>query len=191
MAPLTNARPGIVCLAFSIGLATLVVAAPARPAPPSEHEVKAAYLFNFASFVQWPPTAFGGPDSPLTICLLGPDPFGPLLDATLADEKVEGRSLVARRLTSLREAERCQIVFVPAVEQRQLPALLALLDARPALTVGESDGFARDGGMIGFVLQNDTVRFEVNSAAVERAGLKMSAHLLKLARLVDGEPRDR
>ena len=175
----------LLCVALLAGLAMLLVRAPVSGAPPSEHAVKAAYLFNFANFVQWPTDAFPAPDAPLNICLLGADPFGPLLDATLADEKIEGRPLVARRLGSVRDVESCQIVFVPAVEKRQLPALLATLDARPALTVGESEGFAREGGMIGFVLQNETVRFEVNATAVEHAGLKMSAHLLNLARLVE------
>ncbi len=178
-------------MVFLVGLATLLRCPPVSGAPPSEHAVKAAYLFNFANFVQWPAQAFPGPEAPLSVCLLGADPFGPVLDATLADEKIDGHRLVARRLANLRDVGDCQIVFVPEVEARQLPALLATLEARPALTVGESDGFARAGGMIGFVLQHDTVRFEVNAGAVEHAGLKMSAHLLNLAHLVGSGPTSR
>ncbi len=144
-----------------------------------EYQVKAAYLFNFTKFVEWPAAAL--PDGePLTICVAGENPFGPTLDATIRGESVNGRPLQAR---AAQPPAGCHVVFVP----RGVDAAAALRPFRslPALTVGESDGFLRRGGMINFVIDDGRVRFEINQEAAERAHVRISSRLLRLARPID------
>jgi hypothetical protein len=143
-----------------------------------EYQVKAAYLFNFVKFVDWPARAQAGP---ITICVIGRNPFGSALDDTVRGEAVNGRSIVAR--TAAEVDARCHVVFVP----QGVATAGALRAARmsPMVTVGESNNFIRDGGIINFVLDNGTVRFEINQQAASRVGIQISSRLLRLAR-----PRD-
>lgn len=174
--------------------ALAAIAAPASPAPPaaSEYEVKAEFLHRFAQFVTWPPEAFapaeGAPpaadDAPLTIGVLGSDPFGAVLDAAVAEARVGGRRFAVRRFKTLAELQPCHILFVAASEEPRLPAVLERLRETPTLTVGESRRFARRGGVIGFVLVENRLRFEISATAAERARLKVSSQLLRLAAAV-------
>jgi len=162
--------------------------APVRPvaAPPTEYEVKAAFLYNFARFVEWPPEAFRDPADPFVIAVLGRDPFGPVLDETMAGKTVAGRRIEVRRATRVEDVRDAQMVFISSSERANMPAILKALDRPGVLTVGESDGFAERGGAINFVLQARKVRFQINPARAEEARLKMSSQLLKLATLVSG-----
>jgi hypothetical protein len=160
-------------------------------APPTGPEVEAVYLFNFASFVEWPASAFEGTGAPFGICVLGEDPFGHVLDDTLAGETVAGRRLVARRIARAPEATGCHILFVAAAEARRTADILHALDGRPILTVSEVEAFTRQGGMVTFVMEHGRVRFQVNVDAVTRSGLVMSSQLLRLARTVDGAEESR
>jgi hypothetical protein len=149
-----------------------------------EYQVKAAYLLNFTRYVEWPAQSFDAPDAPLTICVLGPDPFGTVLDQTVLGRTTQGRPVSIRRIRTEREAQSCHLVFVSQETwrtQRDLPRSLRRLGV---LTVGESDEFAQDGGVIGFVIQNETVRFVVNDDARDRAGLRISSRMLSLAAAV-------
>jgi hypothetical protein len=161
---------------------------------PLEYEVKAVYLYNFGRFVQWPaPNPAGTPsgtstatpavaaDDSFTICVLGRDPFGPVLDATLAGEVIDGRKLVAKRITSTRDATHCRIVFISSSEAFRIKEMLNSLEKSNALTVSEMPDFINSGGMIQFVLKDNKVRFEVNLIAAEKAGLTISSQLLKVA----------
>lgn len=150
----------------------------------SEYAVKAAYLFNFARFVTWPAGAFPEPATPLTICILGADPFGTVLDGMLADETVEGRKLAARRLGTPQQLDGCQILFVNAAGRDH--EVLAAVAERPILTVGDAEAFALDGGMVGFRIDQSTVRLTVNPDALRRSGLTMSSQVMRLARIVPG-----
>jgi hypothetical protein len=164
-------------------LACTLLAPATTHAAPTGSEVKAAYLFNFASFVEWPPAAFGSSSEPLAVCVFGDDPFGRVLDDTLAGERVAGRPLAARRIGRPAEAAGCQIVFVGTVDGRQTAEILRALDGRPTLTVGDTEDFTRQGGMVTFVMEGARVRFRVNPSAVARSGLVMSSQLLRLARV--------
>jgi hypothetical protein len=145
---------------------------------PLEYRVKAAYLFNFTRFIDWPATATGGGSS-FAICLAGRNPFGPTLSATLVGELAAGLPMTAR-VVSAPQASSCHVLFVP----RDVAAApyLRRIGAAPVLTVGESPSFLTQGGAINFVLDGGRVRFEINQAAAERAQLKVSSRLLQLGR---------
>ncbi len=151
---------------------------------PNEYQVKAAYLYNFGRFVQWPAKGAANNDSTFTICVLGQDPFGPVLDSTLAGESIEGRPVVTRRLSKPQEAADCRILFINSTEQKHLREILVALDSEAVLTVSDMPDFSRRGGMIQFVLEGERVRFEVNLASAENARLTLSSELLKVATTV-------
>lgn len=150
--------------------------------PQLEYQVKAAFLFNFAKFVEWPPPV-DAVNEPFTICLLG-DPFGPILDNTVRNENLDGRPLAIRRLTSADDPRQCQILFFRASETDDAPDILRTLDNAPVLTVGENANFIAVGGMIRFVQTGRRIRFEINPDAAERASLKISSRLLRVADIV-------
>lgn len=152
-----------------------------------EYRVKAAFLYNFAKFVEWPAGEFKGPDDPVTICVLGRGPLGPLLEQAVSGKQIEGHPLVAREITETRDAAVCQILFVAAGEKKRLPAILDQLKAGSVLTVGETQNFATGGGVINFKLEDGKVRLEVNLHAAERAKLRISSKLLSLAKIVKDE----
>ena len=150
---------------------------------PTEFEVKAAYLFNFAKFVKWPSSIESENDT-FPMCVLGSDPFGPVLDSTVAGEKIGGRTVIVRRISSASEAAKCRILFVSSAEQSRLGSIMAAVSRMPVLTVSDIDGFVDRQGVIEFVMDHDRVRFEVNLAAAEKAGLTLSSELLKVATAV-------
>lgn len=157
---------------------------------PTEYEVKAAFLYNFARFVAWPDSAFADKESPLVIGVMEPDPFGAVLDRTIFDKRAQGRRIEVRRFKRLEDVQGCHMLFVSPSSYLQWPALLAHLGTAPVLTVGEGDGFCESGGIINFVLQQNHVRFEINPDAANRADLAISSRLLKLAQLVKDAPRE-
>ncbi len=143
-----------------------------------EYEIKAAYLYNFIKYVDWP--SYG---DNITIGVLGGNPFGTAL-APLNGKVVKGRRLLIKELDSLREAQKCQIIFVSSSEKQRLQEIFENLKFARVLTVGETEGFATSGGMINFVEENNKVHFEINADAARRTGLTISSELLKLAKLV-------
>jgi len=152
---------------------------------PSEYQLKAAYLFNFAKFVEWPPEAFPEPTAPFTIGILGEDPFDEDLERTVKGKAVAGRRLVIRHVKALAELKSCHIVFISRSESRKTGRwreIFKALGAACALTVSEADGFVEAGGMINFVTEGTRVRFQINDPAARRAGLKISSKLLNLAK---------
>jgi hypothetical protein len=146
-----------------------------------EYQSKAAFLFNFAKFVEWPAGAFKNPDEPIQICLLGQNPFGSLLQDTVRDKVVANRTFVVREIPNSSQAGQCHILFVASSEQRRMRAQLEELKDRSILTVGESDGFLSSGGMINLKLEGGRLRLEINVAAADRAKLQVSSKLLHLA----------
>jgi hypothetical protein len=155
----------------------------------SEYQVKAAFLFHFAQFVDWPAEAFKGADSPLTYCTLGEDPFHGALDATLNGKTVGARAFRVRHFKQVQELQECQVLFVGAGEKKAVLSALDVAKRGPVLTVGEAEHFVQDGGMIEFFLEDNKVRFNINLDAAERAKLKISARLLALAKTVIGGPK--
>jgi hypothetical protein len=161
----------------------------AQAVPPGEYQLKAAFLFNFAKFIDWPPASFANPQSPFTICILGADPFGRAMDDALQGKMIGDRPVAVERVRDLAEARHCQMVFISSLEKRQLREILDGLRGTSALVVGETDGFAAAGGVIQFALEENRVRFLINTDAAGRAGLKVSSKLLSLARVVHDSPK--
>jgi YfiR/HmsC-like len=155
----------------------------------SEYAVKAAFLFHFAQFVEWPPTAFKDANAPLTFCTLGEDEFHGALDESINGKTIENRPLRVQHLKQLQELGDCQVIFLGADNKKRIPALLSSLKDSPVLTVGETEHFAQEGGMIGLSLEENKIRFEINLGSVEHARLKLSARLLALAKTVLGGSR--
>jgi hypothetical protein len=148
-----------------------------------EYEVKAAFLLNFAKFVEWPSTAFADSDSPVAICILGKDPFGRTIDDLVQGEAANGRKLIVRRMSQLPAAKACQVVFAEEPAKEVTKTLNGL--GRGVLTVGEGGSFLRNGGIIAFTIENRRVRFDINQTAAERAELKLSSKLLSVARSIE------
>lgn len=149
----------------------------------SENQVKVAYLYNFTKFVEWPSTSFRDKESPFNLCLLGRDPFEQLL-SILTKKTVRGRALSLRYLRHLGEIEGCHLLFIAQAEDHGLSALFNHMDGKPILTVGDVSGFAQQGGMVNFVREQDVLRFEINLRSVRRVGLKMSATMVQIGRIV-------
>jgi hypothetical protein len=150
-----------------------------------EYEIKAAFLYNFAAFVEWPRGAFAEESSPLVVCVVGADPFGATLDKTLQGKTAQGRALVIRRVAAAKEAKGSHIVFLPSSEAENLAALTAAVVGTSALIVAESEGLARKGASFNFILEDSRVKLEVNVGTAEKAGLRLGSKLLKIARRVD------
>lgn len=157
----------------------------AEPPVAGEYQVKAAFLFNFARYVEWPPEAFPATGEPFVVTVLGEDPFGEALDAALKGRTIRDRRLAVRRVARMEDVGQSQILFIAESEGEELPRILRRLDAAPTLTIGETPHFAEQGGMIRFRKERDRVGFEINLASTERARLKISSQLLKLARIVN------
>lgn len=175
-------------LASDPGTAPRAGVEPDDAPPPLELQVKAAFLYNFAKFANWPGGTFRGPDSPLVIGVVGGDPFREALERGVAGKTVGGRPFAVRRVRDPVTDPGSHILFVAAGESRRLPRLLEQLGDAPVLLVGETPGFASDGGVINFFIEENRVRFEVNLTAAERARLRLSSKLLSLARLVGERP---
>src|SRR2546425_4112402 len=141
---------------------------PAAAGGPSEYEVKAAFLYNFARFVEWPLDARGG-DRTFVVTVLGRDPFGSVLDDTLRGKKIDDKRVVVRRVSRPEDVGRSHIVFISDSEKDRLPAILKSLDGAPVLTVGDMNQFAERGGVIRFKVDQDRIRLEINVAAAQRS----------------------
>jgi hypothetical protein len=154
---------------------------------PRDVDVKAAYLLNFGRFATWPPSA-----SPIAnefpVCVIGRDPFGASLDATVAGEAIDGKGVVAKRVRAPQEAAGCRILFVGDSEDKQLAAILDVASRAAVLTISDLPGFVDRGGMIQFVMRDRRIRFMVNADAADRAGLTLSSELLRVATDVKREP---
>ena len=152
----------------------------------SEAQVKAVFLFNFAQFVDWPPEAVPDSQAPLVIGILGADPFGDFLDATVRGERRGARPFAVQRYQRVEDITRCDILFISrsggggdAPEE-----ILARLKSRPILTVTDADRFAERGGMIRFVTDRSRIRLQINPAAAEAAHLTISSKLLRVAEVI-------
>jgi YfiR/HmsC-like len=194
---LTSLALGALLLQMSVSAATLR----------SKYETKAGYLLNFAEFIEWPAGAFSNARSPIILGVVGKDPFGPELDK-LQGKTVNGRTLEIRRFKGalefrgeetpgrrqddlpakqakkLAEMKSCHILFITSSEKNFLPQTLKPFRGASVLTVGETDSFAREGGMITFVDSENNVQLEINLAAAEQARLKISSKLLSLAKVI-------
>ena len=152
----------------------------------TEYQIKAAYIYNFAKFVDWPSKAFPNANSPIIIGVLGEDPFGDALEQAVKDKTVNGRKLQVKRFDNVRNVEHCHILFISASEKMRLSKALERAKGLNVLTVSDIGGFARRGGIIGFTTERNKVGFEINVDAAKKAELTVSSQLLKLAKVVGG-----
>lgn len=148
----------------------------------SESQLKAAFLYNFVKFVEWPPQSFADGDTPLVIGVMGDERVADALDQICKGRNVGGRKLVCRRLSRDGNLEGCHILFMATAERRHVAGILARLGDSSVLTVGDAEGFVSNGGMIGFVMQKSKIAFEVNAGVAKKKRLKISSQLLKLAK---------
>lgn len=175
----------VCCAVLSIGTAR------SQERASVEYKIKAAYLLNFAKFVEWPTNKFATRTTPIKVGVLGKDPFGADLERTMAGRAIDGRKFEIVRVDEADDARSCHIVFVSSSERRSFAKIVETLHKNNVLTVGEHDQFVQQGGVIRFYLYDDarrsevTVRFEINGAAAERAGLHISSKLMQIAKPPD------
>lgn len=149
----------------------------------NEYRLKAAFIYNFAQFTQWPDGAFSAPDAPLVIAVLGKNPFGSMLEDTVKGKKIGQHAVTVKLAKSVDEARDAQVLFVATSEEEHFDEILTALKKSPILTVAESPKFQPAGGIIQLLLEDDKVRFSVSPDAADAAGLKISSKLLKLAKI--------
>ena len=148
-------------------------------------EVKAVFLVNFLSFADWPPAKLGPPGTKLTVAVLGDPSFAALVERVAAGRTVNGRAIAVQAIDSPEHAAAAHLVFIASSQARRLPAVLRAVADGTVLTVGDTDGFAQEGVAINLYTFDNRVRIEVNSTAAARAGVKLSANLMRLARIVE------
>jgi hypothetical protein len=166
-------------LVLAVILAT-VSCARAQTSDETEMKLKAAFVLKFTLYIEWPENAFASPTNAIIFGVLGRDPFGKNLDATMQGQAVDKHPVVVKRGRTLAELGDCHVLFVSASERDRLRALWPRLQDKPILTVSDMDGFMASGGMIGLKRKQGAMRFDINRRAAEAAGLKISSRLLKL-----------
>jgi hypothetical protein len=152
----------------------------ARGQAVSEYQVKAAYLYNFAKFVDWPAESFTSPTAPIRLCVLNDRPFQTRLEQIVNGKNIIGRPVLAIPVQTGEESRDCQVLFISSSQQPR--HIFDLLQGASILTVGETTGFLEEGGIINFVIQGDQVHFQVNHKTATKARLRMSSRLLSLAK---------
>lgn len=179
-------RPSVTRLKATLlaALIGMTCGSPSFAQGPTEHQVKAAFVFNFTKFVEWPAPAFRSSPNTINICLIGEDLFGKVLDETVKGQIVGGRGFAVRRLTQIPRDDSCQVAFLGGMDKRSAEQILAPIKSLPILTVVDNEDSGDPGAMIGFVVDDNKVRFNVNLDIAERAGVKLSSKLLKLAKQV-------
>jgi hypothetical protein len=149
-----------------------------------EYQLKAAFLYNFTQFVEWPEGSLPE-DTPFVIGILGKDPFGNYLDELVDGEKVNGHPLIVQRFTSVDEIKTCHILFINVSDKSQLQAILKNLKSNNVLTVGDATHFSKNGGIVRFYTEDNKTRIHINLEAAKQADLTISSKLLRLAGIVD------
>ena len=155
----------------------------ANEVKPTEYQAKAAFIYNFLQFVDWPAKPIKAPEPALNLCILGVDPFGGAFE-TYQGETVLGRKLFIRQIHTIHELKDCQALFICPSEKGRAAQIAKQVVSQGILTIGDSDGLAYQGVMINFYLDRSKVRFEINIDAARRAGLTISSYLLRLARII-------
>ena len=179
------------CILCSLLFAFLAGTATAEPAladidheDTNEYEIKAAFLYSFLHYVEWPETSFSDDSSPIILGVLGKDPFGPILDRMAETEKINNRELVIKRFEHIDAVGSIHALFIASSKQERLSDVLKGLGDRPVLTAGDTEEFAALGVIINFIIDQKKIRFEINTGAVKKADLKISSKLLKLAKKI-------
>jgi len=168
-----------------LALLLVVAFAPlgATPPSPNEYALKAVFLYNFCRFIDWPDSSFTSRDEPLVIGIVGPDPFGGLLDEAIAGETYHGRPIRLAHFAGPRQVRPCQLLFVSEANAGQVDQILAAVAGWNVVTVGETESFLDRGGMISLVAEQNRVRLRINSAALRTKQLNVSSKLLQVAEI--------
>lgn len=153
-----------------------------------EYDLKAVFLYQFAHFVEWPARTFRDERTPITIGILGEDPFGGGLDEIVANEAVGGRKLVVRRYQTVEQADSCHVLFISASEAGRMVSILTRLKGRSVLTVGDTKDFVAQDGIVGFMVARNRLKLRINLGAADTAGLTISSKLLRQAEIVRKGP---
>jgi hypothetical protein len=156
----------------------------AQTEPSREYQIKAVFLFNFAQFVEWPPAAFAGANTPIVIGVLGENPFGAYLDETVRNERVNNRPLEVQRYLRVDEIKTCHVLFISRSESHRLEQILVSLKDRSILIVGDGDDFVQRGGVIRLASAQNRIRLIINVEAAKAANLTISSKLLRSADVV-------
>jgi hypothetical protein len=155
----------------------------AQKPPSQEYQLKAAFLFNFTQFVEWPANIFSSAKAPIVIGILGEDPFGSYLDEIVSGEEINGHPLVVQRYHSTEEIKTCHILFINLPKVIKQEQILSTLKGKSILSVGEATNFIKEGGMIKFSMVDNKIHFQINPEAAKEAGLTISSKLLRLAEI--------
>lgn len=183
-------RRASIALFTLVAMLSLHVASAAAQSTASEYEVKAAFLFNFVKYVEWPPKSLPEKDTPYIIGVLGDDPFFDAkalvnyLDVAVKDKAINNRKLVIQRASRISNLKDCHLVFIARSERNRLKEIVALCQANNILTVSEIEEFCAQNGIINFFAQGGKVRFEINPDAAEQSSLRVSSKLLNVAKIV-------
>ena len=161
--------------------------AEADPQAATENSVKSAFLYKFTHFVDWPPETMGEAGDPFPMCVMGRDELADVLEQDVDGRTARNRPIVVRRIESVEETQGCHLLFIGWLKLEKIERILGALGRKSILTVGDVKGFAQRGGMINLTKDGKRLRFEVNRRAAERAGIRFSSQLLKLAVLVDND----
>jgi hypothetical protein len=178
-----SARLGRWC-SVGVALLTLVTPAAVNGRALSEYDVKAAFLLNFAKFVEWPAASLADSNAPIVIGIVGDDPFSEILPQLVVGQTTRGRRLAIRHYDADGDFADCHLLFLSRSVAAQTGDILRRLQSRPVLTVSEKDDFVRQGGIIGFALVDKSVRFDINAKAAEQVKIVISSKLLAVARSV-------
>jgi hypothetical protein len=150
----------------------------------NEYHIKAAYLYNLTKFVEWPPQVFPNAADPIVICVLGQSPIGDELAEAVKGERIDGRQLIVRPIPAVEQASRCHLLFIASDNRKHARSILEEVKTAGLLTVGETNGFLEEGGVVNFKLEGNKVLIEINMNAAERQKLRISSKLLSLVRVV-------
>lgn len=172
----------VACILLAAGLVHVQASAAGSP---SANDVQAAYLFNFVRFVEWPSTSFDSDSAPVKICVLGASSFTKVAKASINGRSVGDREVVVVLKDSVLSSRGCHILYVDPSRRGDEGEVLATFGKRSVLTVSETDGFAKRGGVANFVTIEDKIRFVINKKAADAAGLKISSRLLRIAQVVE------
>lgn len=151
----------------------------------SEYQLKAAFLYNFTRFIDWPSTAFSTPNAPFVIGIIGNDPFGVYMDEIIRGETVSGRPIIIQRYSTLNDIRQCHILYINTKDIKRGKEIISALENRSILTVSDASNFVKWGGVIGFYKEGNKVRLQINVASARAAQIEISSKLLNLARIFD------
>lgn len=174
-------RTNTVLIFLTLGLLFTANLSGAQSSPPSEYQLKAAFLYNFAKFTDWPADAFANAQAPFIIGILGENPFGSDLERTVAGKTIAEHPMTIRMFRTPTDATNCHILFINPAEKERFPAIFQSLRGTTVLTVSQTEHFIEAGGMVNFVEEANKIRFEINAEAAKVARLKISSRLLGLA----------